>query len=163
MALIISPWNYPVSLVLAPIIAAIAAGNAIVVKVCQTRVIKQRDDTVQPSELSPHVSNELERLAAKYLDPEAIVFIQGGVATATALLEQRFDFIKYTGNSAVARVIHKAATKHLTPCLRRQSHRLELYRPPQCCWSSAARARPSLPTRQTSAAASSALCGASTR
>ena len=88
----------------------------------------------QPSELSPHVSNELSRLAAKYLDNDAIVFIQvsinffirlhslhfsfkGGVATATALLEERNDFIKYTGNSAVARVIHKAANKHLTPCL----------------------------------------------
>ena len=114
MALIIAPWNYPVSLVLAPMIAAIAAGNAIVVK-ARISLRSIIYNIMQPSELSPHVSNELERLAAKYLDPEAIVFIQGGVATATALLEERFDFIKYTGNSAVARVVHKAANKHLTP------------------------------------------------
>ncbi len=58
--LIMSPWNYPVSLVIAPIVAAVAAGNAIVVK---------------PSELSVHVSAELARLSAKFLDNDAIKFI----------------------------------------------------------------------------------------
>ncbi|MGW5877436.1 aldehyde dehydrogenase family protein [Nocardiopsis terrae] len=98
--LIVSPWNYPVNLALAPLVGAIAAGNSAVVK---------------PSELSPATSGVLADLIPRYLDSEAIAVVEGGVAESTALLEERFDHIFYTGNSAVARIVMAAAVKHLTP------------------------------------------------
>ncbi len=98
--LIISPWNYPVQLLVSPLAAAIAAGNTAVCK---------------PSELAPATSEVLVRLADKYLDPEAIVFVEGGIPESTALLEQRWDHILYTGNGAVGRIVAAAAAKHLTP------------------------------------------------
>jgi aldehyde dehydrogenase (NAD+) len=98
--LIISPWNYPVQLLVSPLAAAIAAGNTAVCK---------------PSELAPATSEVLVRLADQYLDPEAIVFVEGGIPESTALLEQRWDHILYTGNGAVGRVVATAAAKHLTP------------------------------------------------
>lgn len=102
VVLLIAPWNYPVSLVLCPLIAALAAGNAVVVK---------------PSEVSAHVAELLGALLPRYLDPAALAVVQGGVAPTTALLAERFDFICYTGNGTVARIVHAAATKHLTPLL----------------------------------------------
>ncbi|MBQ1084418.1 MULTISPECIES: aldehyde dehydrogenase family protein [unclassified Nocardiopsis] len=98
--LIISPWNYPVNLALSPLVGAIAAGNAAVVK---------------PSELSPATSAALADLIPRYLDSQAVAVVEGGVAESTALLEQRFDHIFYTGNSAVARIVMAAAVRHLTP------------------------------------------------
>ncbi len=98
--LIISPWNYPVNLALAPLVGAIAAGNAAVLK---------------PSELSPATSAALADLIPRYLDSEAVAVVEGGVAESTALLEQRFDHIFYTGNAAVARIVMAAAVRHLTP------------------------------------------------
>ena len=98
--LIISPWNYPVQLLVSPLAAAIAAGNTAVCK---------------PSELAPATSEVLVRLADQYLDREAIVFVEGGIPESTALLEQRWDHILYTGNGAVGRVVATAAAKHLTP------------------------------------------------
>ncbi|PNS08128.1 aldehyde dehydrogenase family protein [Solilutibacter silvestris] len=100
VALIIAPWNYPVQLLLGPLIGAIAAGNAAVLK---------------PSEVSPNVSATLARLVPKYLDNEAIIVVEGGVAETTALLRERFDHIFYTGNATVARVVMEAAAQHLTP------------------------------------------------
>ncbi|GAA1077878.1 aldehyde dehydrogenase family protein [Nocardiopsis metallicus] len=98
--LIVSPWNYPVNLALSPLVGAIAAGNAAVVK---------------PSELSPATSGALADLIPRYLDSEAVAVVEGGVTESTALLEERFDHIFYTGNSAVARIVMAAAVKHLTP------------------------------------------------
>ncbi|SHI52966.1 aldehyde dehydrogenase (NAD+) [Nocardiopsis flavescens] len=98
--LVISPWNYPVNLALAPLVGALAAGNAVVVK---------------PSELSPATSALLADLLPRYLDPKAVAVVEGGVAESTALLEQRFDHIFYTGNAQVARIVMAAAVKHLTP------------------------------------------------
>ena len=98
--LIISPWNYPVNLALAPLVGAIAAGNTAVLK---------------PSELSPATSRVLTDLLPRYLDTEAVAVVEGGVPESTALLEERFDHIFYTGNSAVARIVMAAAVKHLTP------------------------------------------------
>ena len=95
----IAPWNYPVQLLLLPMVAAIAAGNAVVAK---------------PSELAPHTAAELVSLIEAIGDP-AIVAIQGGVAETTELLAQRFDHIIYTGNSRVARIVMRAAAEHLTP------------------------------------------------
>ena len=91
--LIIAPWNYPVQLLVSPLAAAIAAGNTAVCK---------------PSELVPNTSEVLCRLADKYLDPDAIVFVEGGIPESTALLEQRWDHILYTGNGTVGRIVAAA-------------------------------------------------------
>ncbi|MGB8859176.1 MAG: aldehyde dehydrogenase family protein [Ilumatobacteraceae bacterium] len=96
---VIAPWNYPVQLLLLPMVAAIAAGNAVVAK---------------PSELAPHTAAELVSLIEAIDDP-AITAVQGGVAETTELLAQRFDHIIYTGNSRVARIVMRAAAEHLTP------------------------------------------------
>jgi aldehyde dehydrogenase (NAD+) len=100
VVLIVAPWNYPVGLLLSPLVGAIAAGNAVVLK---------------PSEVTAHTSAILAKLLPKYLDNDAIALVEGGVAETTALLEQRFDHIMYTGNGSVAKVVMAAATKHLTP------------------------------------------------
>lgn len=96
---IIAPWNYPVQLLLAPLVAAIAAGNAAVLK---------------PSEIAPATDEALGRLIDDLNDP-AIAIVQGGVTETTRLLEQRFDHILYTGNSHVARIVMRAAAENLTP------------------------------------------------
>jgi aldehyde dehydrogenase (NAD+) len=96
---VIAPWNYPVQLLLVPMVAAIAAGNAVVAK---------------PSELAPHTAAELVSLIDAIDDP-AVTVVQGGVAETTELLAQRFDHILYTGNSRVARIVMRAAAEHLTP------------------------------------------------
>lgn len=100
VALIISPWNYPVLLSLEPLADAIAAGNAVCLK---------------PSELSPATSALIARLVADYLDPEAFAVVQGGPEETTALLEQPFDHIFYTGGRRVGRIVMEAAARHLTP------------------------------------------------
>lgn len=100
VVLIISPWNYPVGLLLSPLAGAIAAGNAVLLK---------------PSEVTPHTSAVLARYVGEYLDPEAITLVEGGVPETTALLDERFDHIFYTGNGHVGRIVMAAAAKHLTP------------------------------------------------
>lgn len=100
VVLIIAPWNYPLQLALAPLVGALAAGNTAVLK---------------PSELAPATSAAIARLLPRYLDPEAVAVVQGAVPETTALLEQRFDHIFYTGNGAVGRIVMAAAARHLTP------------------------------------------------
>jgi aldehyde dehydrogenase (NAD+) len=100
VVLIVAPWNYPVYLLAMPLAAALAAGNAAICK---------------PSELVPATSALITRLAGEYLDTDAIAFVEGGVEETTSLLEQRFDYILYTGNGSVGRVVAEAAAKHLTP------------------------------------------------
>ncbi|KAB2093166.1 hypothetical protein ES319_A02G078500v1 [Gossypium barbadense] len=98
--LVISAWNYPFLLSLDPIVGAIAAGNAIVLK---------------PSEIAPATSLLLARLVAEYLDSSCIKVVEGAVPETAALLEQKWDKILYTGNGRVARIVMAAAAKHLTP------------------------------------------------
>lgn len=81
-------------------VGALAAGNCVVAK---------------PSELAPNTSQTMARLLPAYLDPEAMAVVQGAVAETTALLQQRFDHIFYTGNAAVGRIVMTAAARHLTP------------------------------------------------
>ncbi|MEU7321208.1 aldehyde dehydrogenase family protein [Streptomyces griseoviridis] len=100
VVLVIAPWNYPVQLLLAPLVGALAAGNAVVVK---------------PSELAPATSAALARLLPAYLDTDAFAVVEGGVPETTALLAERFDHIFYTGNGAVGRIVLRAAAEHLTP------------------------------------------------
>ncbi|HEY4458206.1 MAG TPA: aldehyde dehydrogenase family protein [Pseudonocardiaceae bacterium] len=100
VVLVIGPWNYPVHLVFAPLVGAIAAGNCVVVK---------------PSEVSAATSAAIARHLPRYLDPEAFAVAEGGVAETTALLAEHFDHIFYTGNGAVGRIVMAAAARHLTP------------------------------------------------
>ncbi|KQO06454.1 aldehyde dehydrogenase [Agreia sp. Leaf244] len=100
VVLIISPWNYPVQLLLAPLVGALAAGNAVVLK---------------PSELAPATSAVMARFLPRYLDDRAVAVVEGAVDETTELLAQRFDHIFYTGNSRVARIVAQAAAKNLTP------------------------------------------------
>ena len=100
VSLIIAPWNYPVNLMFSPLIGAIAAGNAAVLK---------------PSELAPHVSAAIADLVPRYLDQRAFCVVEGGVDETTDLLSHRFDHIFYTGNARVARIIAAAAARNLTP------------------------------------------------
>ncbi len=100
VVLILSAWNYPVNLAIAPMIGAIAAGNCVLLK---------------PSEVAGNTSALLARLFAEYCDQDCIRVYEGGVPETTALLEERFDHILYTGNGRVGRIIMAAASKHLTP------------------------------------------------
>ncbi|WP_158863323.1 aldehyde dehydrogenase family protein [Leifsonia sp. AG29] len=98
--LVIAPWNYPVQLLLAPLVGALAAGNAVVLK---------------PSELAPATSAAMARLLPQYLDPRAVAVVEGGVPETTELLAHRWDHIFYTGNGRVGRIVAAAAAEHLTP------------------------------------------------
>ncbi|MFF4505228.1 aldehyde dehydrogenase family protein [Streptomyces sp. NPDC001401] len=100
VVLVIAPWNYPAQLLLAPLVGALAAGNAVVAK---------------PSELAPATSAALARLLPAYLDTDAVAVVEGGIPETTALLAERFDHIFYTGNGAVGRIVMRAAAEHLTP------------------------------------------------
>jgi aldehyde dehydrogenase (NAD+) len=100
VVLVIGPWNYPVQLVLAPLVGALAAGDAVVLK---------------PSELAPATSAAIARLVPAYLDERAVAVVEGGVEETTALLRERFDHILYTGNGRVGRIVMQAAVEHLTP------------------------------------------------
>jgi aldehyde dehydrogenase (NAD+) len=100
VVLVIAPWNYPAQLLLAPVVGALAAGNAVVAK---------------PSELAPATSAAVARLLPAYLDTDAVAVVEGGIPETTALLAERFDHIFYTGNGTVGRVVLRAAAEHLTP------------------------------------------------
>lgn len=98
--LIISPWNYPLQLALLPMVDAIAAGNCVVVK---------------PSNYSKHVSQVIETILTECFEPVLAAVVQGGREENTALLEQRFDYIFFTGSPAVGHVVMEKAAQHLTP------------------------------------------------
>lgn len=100
VVLVMGAWNYPLQVVLAPLVAVIAAGNCAVLK---------------PSELAPASAALLARYVPEYLDPQAFAVVEGAVAESTALLRERYDHIIYTGGGAVGRIVMAAAAKHLTP------------------------------------------------
>ncbi|XP_029030043.1 aldehyde dehydrogenase family 3 member A2b [Betta splendens] len=100
VVLIIGAWNYPWAVTIQPLIGAIAAGNAAVIK---------------PSEVCVHTAKVMEDLLPLYIDKELYPVVSGGVAETQELLRQRFDHIFYTGNSAVGKIIMEAAAKNLTP------------------------------------------------
>ena len=100
VVLIIAPWNYPLSMVTAPLVGAVAAGNCAVMK---------------PSEITSHTSAAIARILPRYLDNDAFAVIEGGVPETTELLEHAYDHILYTGNERVARIVMTAAARHLTP------------------------------------------------
>ncbi|MFP5488830.1 MAG: aldehyde dehydrogenase family protein [Acidimicrobiia bacterium] len=98
--LVIAPWNYPLQLLLAPLVPALAAGNTVVLK---------------PSEIAAATASTIARLLPDYLDTRAVQVVTGGVPETTKLLEERFDHIFYTGNGTVGKIVMRAAAEHLTP------------------------------------------------
>lgn len=100
LALILGTWNYPFQQILIPLAAALAAGNAAVVKL---------------SEIAPHSASLMARELERYVDSTAVIVITGGPETGSRLLEYRFDKIFYTGSSRVGRLVMTAAAANLTP------------------------------------------------
>ena len=100
VVLIIGPWNYPFQLVIAPLIAAIAAGNCAVIK---------------PSELAPATSRLVAKIIRETFDDNYIAVIEGGVGETGSLLKEKFDYIFFTGGTAVGKIIMRAAAEQLTP------------------------------------------------
>ncbi|MFS4416453.1 aldehyde dehydrogenase family protein [Maribacter sp. 2307ULW6-5] len=100
VALIIGAWNYPYQLSLAPAIAAIAAGNTVVLK---------------PSELPLNTSHAMAKLINENFEPHFFKVLEGGIAETTELLNQKFDKIFFTGSVPVGKIVYQAAAKNLTP------------------------------------------------
>ena len=100
VALIIAPWNYPVQLLLNPLVGAIAAGCTAVLK---------------PSPYTPNVAKALERVITSAFEQEYVAVVQGDRTVNAALLEERYDIIFFTGSPDLGRVVMRAAAEHLTP------------------------------------------------
>jgi len=100
VALILGPWNYPVQLLLVPLVSAIAAGNCAVLK---------------PSELAPRTAEAVAALVSETFADNFVSIFNGGVDVAEALLRERFDKIFFTGSTRVGCAVMAAAAKHLTP------------------------------------------------
>ncbi len=100
LTLHIAPWNYPFQLALTPLVGAIAAGNAVVLK---------------PSENAPHTAEILQKIVDIVFPPEWVKVIQGGPEIAQKLLTFRWDYIFFTGGLSVAKKVAQAAANHLTP------------------------------------------------
>jgi len=97
---IVGPWNYPVILTLSPVIAAIAAGNRVMVK---------------PSEHCPSVAHELERLLTAALGPERVTVVQGDDSVGREFSHLPFDHLLFTGSTGVGRAVLAAAAENLVP------------------------------------------------
>ena len=100
VVLIIGPWNYPIHLVLAPLVGALAAGNCAILK---------------PSEHTPQCSAVLAELVPQYLDPEAVAVVEGAADATQELLDQALDHCFFTGGPEIGKAVMAAAAKHLTP------------------------------------------------
>ncbi len=98
--LIIAPWNYPFQLALCPLIAAVAAGNSVVLK---------------PSELTPNTASIISKIIRETFDVKHVVAILGDATVANDLLKKRWDYIFFTGSVAVGKIVAKAAAENLTP------------------------------------------------
>lgn len=100
--LIMSPWNYPFLLSIDPLVNAIAAGNTAIVK---------------PSAYSPATSKMVAKIVEECFAPEYVAVVQGGRAENAALLEQKFDFVFFTGSQAVGKEVLRHCAEHLTPAV----------------------------------------------
>ena len=101
-SLIISPWNYPVQLLLNPLVGAISAGCTAVLK---------------PSPYVPNVSKTIEEMISEAFDERYISVVQGNRTVNAALLEQRWDLIFFTGSPSLGKKVMEAASRHLTPVI----------------------------------------------
>lgn len=102
VTLIIGTWNEPFMLLFGPLVGALAAGNVAVLK---------------PSEIGAACSAAAAKLVPKYFDPRAVAVVEGAVPETTALLNEKWDFIFFTGSPGVGKIVHQAAAKTLTPCV----------------------------------------------
>lgn len=100
VVLILGPWNYPIGLMLAPLVGALAAGDCAVLK---------------PSELAPRSAQALADLVASAFAPEHVQVVQGGVETAEALLKERWGHVFFTGSTRVGKTVMAAASATLSP------------------------------------------------
>ena len=100
--LIMSPWNYPFLLTIDPLADAIAAGNTAIVK---------------PSAYSPATGKIIEKIITECFAPEYVAVVTGGRAENAALLEQKFDFVFFTGSQAVGKEVLRHTAEHLTPAV----------------------------------------------
>ncbi len=100
VALIMSPWNYPLQLCLEPVVGAISGGNCAVIK---------------PSAYAPSTSAAIAKIIGETFPPEYLTVVEGGREQNNALLEEAFDYIFFTGSVEVGKVVMEAAAKHLTP------------------------------------------------
>ncbi len=98
--LIIAPWNYPFQLLLAPMVGAMSAGNTVIAK---------------PSEYAPHTAKAIADMIANNFSEEYIAIVEGAVPETQALLNEKFDYVFFTGSTEVGRIVYQAAAKHLTP------------------------------------------------
>ncbi len=100
LVLVMSPWNYPFQLSMAPLVGAIAAGNCCILK---------------PSPDAPYTSRVMADMIKEYFSPSYITVVEGGIPISDELLEEKFDYIFYTGSTRVGKIIMEKAAKHLTP------------------------------------------------
>lgn len=100
LALIVAPWNYPVQLLLNPLVGAIAAGCTAILK---------------PSPYVPNVANALEKLITEAFDTNYVAIVQGNRQVNTLLLGHRYDIIFFTGSPSLGRTVMRAAAENLTP------------------------------------------------
>ena len=100
IVLIISPWNYPFLLAMTPLIGAIAAGNCTLIK---------------PSEFSPSTSQTVGNMISEAFEADYVTVFQGEAEATQKLLKEKFDYIFFTGSTAVGRSIMTSAARHLTP------------------------------------------------
>lgn len=99
VCLIISPWNFPFNLTFGPLVAALAAGNCVMIK---------------PSEMTPHSSALMREMVGKLFPENEVALFEGGVDISTALLELPFNHIFFTGAPSIGKIVMAAAAKHLT-------------------------------------------------
>ncbi|KAF7650582.1 hypothetical protein LDENG_00123520 [Lucifuga dentata] len=100
VVLVIGTWNYPLYILILPMVGAIAAGNCVIIK---------------PSEVSAATESLIAELIPKYLSQDCYAVVRGRPEETKALLQNRFDHILYTGSRVVARSVLQAASVHLTP------------------------------------------------
>lgn len=100
IVLVMAPWNYPVQLSLAPMVGAIAAGNCVILK---------------PSEYAPHSSAVMKKIIEEAFPRKYVAVVEGGMEVNKELLQNKFDYIFFTGSVSVGKIIMEEASKHLTP------------------------------------------------
>jgi len=97
--LIITPWNYPIYLTFSPIISAIAAGNAVILK---------------PSEFTPNINKEITNILTEVFSANQVAVVEGDYNVSSELLKLKFNHIHFTGSPNVGKIVMKAAAEHLT-------------------------------------------------
>lgn len=102
VVLIFSAWNYPVQVLLCPLVGAIAAGNCALIK---------------PSEVASNTEKLFAKLLPQYLDQDCYHVITGGPEEATRMLQERFDLVFFTGSPVVGKIVYNAAAKFMTPVI----------------------------------------------